>query len=150
MDTGRAWQKPTAQAISLEKFCSTDRSAKTVKLFHLKRFAIYGISLLTTLLSYFVAYPVIHGPSQSNITSSVGQQVVLPCSATGIDTPTASWRLEGVDVGTTDSSRLTLYANGSLVINNASIMDSGDYLCTAKNLAGSVNSTTTLVVNGKV
>ena len=105
---------------------------------------------ILTLLSYFVAYPVIHCPSQSYIRSSVGQQVVLPCSATGIDTPTTSWRLEGVDVGTTDSSRLTLYGNGSLVINNASIIDSGDYLCTAKNLAGSVSLTTTLVVNGKV
>ena len=75
---------------------------------------------------------------------------MLPCSATGIDTPTVSWRLGGVDVGATSSSRLTLHTNGSLVINNASVMDSGDYLCIAKNLAGSVNSTTTLVVIGKL
>ena len=75
---------------------------------------------------------------------------MLPCSATGIDTPTISWRLAGTDMGATNSSRLTLHANGSLVINNASVVDSGDYLCTAKNLAGSVSSTTTLVVNGKM
>ena len=35
--------RPIAQAISLEKFCGTDRSAKTAKLFNLERFAIYCI-----------------------------------------------------------------------------------------------------------
>ena len=35
--------KPIAQAISLESFAVTDRSAKTAKLLHLKQFAIYGI-----------------------------------------------------------------------------------------------------------
>ena len=75
---------------------------------------------------------------------------MLPCSATGIDTPTVSWRLGGVDVGAISSSRLTLHTNGSLVINNASVVDSGDYLCIAKNMAGSVNSTTTLVIIGKL
>ena len=34
--------RPIAQAISLEKFRGADRSVKTIKLFHLERFAIYG------------------------------------------------------------------------------------------------------------
>ena len=38
-------QKPIAQAILLENFVVTDQSTKTVKLFHLKRFAIYGIPM---------------------------------------------------------------------------------------------------------
>lgn len=100
------------------------------------------------LLLIFLAHPVIQ--SQSGIMTSVGQQVVLPCSATGIDTPTVSWRLEGREVGTSNSSRVTLHANGSLVINDVAVMDSGDYLCTAKNLAGNVSSTTSVVVNGKL
>ena len=75
---------------------------------------------------------------------------MLPCSATGNDTPTISWRLGGVKVGTSNSSRLTLQVNGSLVITNASVMDSGDYLCIAKNLAGNATSVTSLVVNGKL
>ena len=43
MDGGLAWPRPTAQAISLEKFCGTDQSMKTIcmNLFHLERFAIY-------------------------------------------------------------------------------------------------------------
>ena len=39
-DSSLAWPKPIAQAISLEKFHG---AAKTVKLFHLKQFAIYGM-----------------------------------------------------------------------------------------------------------
>ena len=42
LDGNLAWLKPIAQAISLEKFHGTDRSAKTTKLFHLERFAIYS------------------------------------------------------------------------------------------------------------
>ena len=38
--------RPVAQAISLEKFRDTDRSAKTAKPFHLERFAIYGMHAL--------------------------------------------------------------------------------------------------------
>ena len=44
-----------AQAISPEKFHGTDRSAKTVKLFHLEQFAIYGIyftSISTKLIRW--------------------------------------------------------------------------------------------------
>ena len=36
LDGGLTWPRPTAQAISLEKFRGTDRSARTVKLFHLE------------------------------------------------------------------------------------------------------------------
>ena len=42
LDGSLAWPRPTAQAISLEKFHGTDRSTKTAKLFHLEQFAIYG------------------------------------------------------------------------------------------------------------
>ena len=35
--------RPIPTAISLEKFCDTDRSMKTVKLLHFVRFTIYGI-----------------------------------------------------------------------------------------------------------
>ena len=42
LDGGLAWPRPTTQAILLEKFCGTNRSAKTTKLLHLKRFAIHS------------------------------------------------------------------------------------------------------------
>ena len=43
LDGSLVWPKSIAQAISLEKFAVTDRSAKTAKLFHLELFATYGI-----------------------------------------------------------------------------------------------------------
>ena len=42
LDGSVVWPKPIAQAISLESFTVTDQFAKTAKLFHLKRFAIYS------------------------------------------------------------------------------------------------------------
>lgn len=53
-------------------------------------------------------------------------------------------------MGTSNNSRITLHMNGTLVINDAEVLDSGKYLCTAKNKAGSVTNTTTLNVTGKL
>lgn len=78
----------------------------------------------------------------------VGQQAILHCNATGIDTPAISWRLGGVDVESYNNSRLTSLANGSLVIDNTEIMDSGNYSCVAHNRAGNASCTMILVVNG--
>ena len=46
LDGDLAWPRPTAQAISLKKFCGNDWSTKTTKLFCLEWFAIYGIRIL--------------------------------------------------------------------------------------------------------
>ena len=47
LDSSLARPKPIAQAISLEKLHSTNRSAKTATLFHLEQFAIYGMYICT-------------------------------------------------------------------------------------------------------
>ena len=98
-------------------------------------------------ISNFVALPVIQ--SQSSVDASAGQQAILHCSATGIDTPTISWASGGVDVGTSNNSRLTLHANGSLVINSTRVLDTGSYFCIAKNKAGTTTAVTALNVTGK-
>ena len=52
------WQsciaRPIVQVISLEKFHGTNQSAKTGKLFHLERFAIYGIKLHQTFIPCYL------------------------------------------------------------------------------------------------
>ena len=48
--------RPIAQAILLEKFRSTDWFAKTVKLFHLKQFAIYSIYMFILIRSKASSY----------------------------------------------------------------------------------------------
>ena len=49
LDGSLAGPKPTAQAISLEKFRGTDQSVKTAKFFHLERFAIYDSMWVVSL-----------------------------------------------------------------------------------------------------
>ena len=48
LDSSLAWPKSIAQVISVEKFGGIDQSAKSMKLFHLKQFAIHGKLLTQT------------------------------------------------------------------------------------------------------
>ena len=85
------------------------------------------------------------------VATEVGQQAILHCNATGTDPPTIIWRSsEGVDVGNTNNSRMASHANGSLVIYNTEISDTGRYTCIATNRAGSINFTTMLNVTGEL
>ena len=93
-----------------------------------------------------LAVPVIQ--LQPSTVTEAGLQTILHCDATGIDTPTVSWRAGGMDVGTSNDSRLISYPNGSLVITDTKVLDSGNYSCVAKNKAGSTSFTTTLNVTG--
>ena len=69
--------RPIAQAVSLEKFHGTDRSAKTVKLFHLERFAIYGIltivntDFILNLLSYNYVLCTVHNCLNEKVQTDV-------------------------------------------------------------------------------
>ena len=56
LDSSLAWPKPIAQAISLEKFHGANQSTKTVKIFHLKQFAMYGICLYVAISHYFTNF----------------------------------------------------------------------------------------------
>ena len=94
----------------------------------------------------FLAVPVIQ--LQPTTVTEAGRQTILHCNATGIDTPTVSWRSGGIVVGTSNDSRLISYSNGSLVITDTKVLDTGNYSCIAENKAGSVNSTITLNVTG--
>ena len=93
-----------------------------------------------------LAVPVIR--LQPSTATEAGRQTILHCNATGIDTPTVSWRSGGIDVGSSNDSRLTSYSNGSLVITDTEVLDTGTYSCIAENKAGSTNFTTTLNVTG--
>ena len=93
-----------------------------------------------------LAVPVIQ--LQPSTATEAGEQTILHCNATGIDTPTVSWRSGGIDVGSSNDSRLTSYSNGSLVITDTKVLDTGNYSCIAENKAGSTNFTTTLNVTG--
>ena len=46
--------KAYCTGISLEKFCGTDRSTKTAKLFHLKQFRIFYNMIIIIYVYYFI------------------------------------------------------------------------------------------------
>ena len=75
-----------------------------------------------------------------------GEDVILPCTVTGIPKPSISWRFDG---GIRPPS--TQDENGSLTVysvrNNQTY--EGLYTCQASNIAGTLTSNVTLIVDGK-
>ena len=70
---------------------------------------------------------------------SLGENVTLDCVTTGSPTPTVTW--SGVDE-LPKSSRVE--SNGSLIIENVTQSDLGQYVCTARNDLGTKSHSVTL------
>ena len=74
------------------------------------------------------------------------EDVILPCNVTGIPNPSISWRFDG---GIRPPSRQE--KDGSLIVysvgNNQTY--EGLYTCQATNIAGTLTSNVTLIVDGK-
>ena len=110
-----------------------------------------AIFTLFILFFFLLAFPkfTVRPATTTNVRSQ--GQTILTCKAMGINTPTISWRVGGVDVESLNSSRLASYENGSLVINDTKFEDnSKSYSCMATNRADSMISTTNLNVTGKL
>ncbi|XP_011828295.1 PREDICTED: neogenin-like, partial [Mandrillus leucophaeus] len=63
----------------------------------------------------------------------IGQDVVLPCVASGLPTPTIKWMKNEEALDTESSERLVLLAGGSLEISDVTEDDAGTYFCIADN-----------------
>ena len=61
-----------------------------------------------------------------------GDKIMLECVAIGLPTPVVQW----IRLNKTDSTNTTVSTNGSLVIINSSLTDTGDYVCIATNIVG--------------
>ncbi|PIK54627.1 putative Down syndrome cell adhesion molecule-like [Apostichopus japonicus] len=79
-------------------------------------------------------------------TISIGEEIELPCAASGHPSPEYQWTKDGSSV--TLSERITL-RRGNLVVSNAVLDDGGSYQCTAENNFGSNTVSRNLVVRGK-
>ncbi|XP_030621020.1 hemicentin-1 [Chanos chanos] len=80
------------------------------------------------------------------ITSVVGQSVTIPCMLLdGIPLPERVWAHNGKQVKL--GGRVFIRSDGSLHIDRTSPEDGGTYVCTAINVAGSVNITTSLEIH---
>ncbi|CAB1456761.1 unnamed protein product [Pleuronectes platessa] len=82
------------------------------------------------------------------ITTGVGQSLSIPCMLLdGIPLPERHWSQNGKPVQL--NGRMFLRSDGSLYIARTTPEDTGTYVCTAVNVAGSMNITVTLEVQGK-
>lgn len=102
---------------------------------------IYGSSFLSYSVTVMVYPPQITTAAPSVMRVYRGSSVSLDCIATGIPKPDISWTLPG-STTLIPSSRfiaqgvIHMTEEGSLVIQNPGLMDSGIYKCNAKNVLG--------------
>lgn len=86
--------------------------------------------------------------SQPTVTISQGETTELPCAATqAYPTPKFSWQKDGVAL-TFEDWRLA-QRGGNLLVRNATVHDSGEYICTGVNNHGEDSAVTQLIVTCK-
>ncbi|KAK5929463.1 hypothetical protein CgunFtcFv8_010691 [Champsocephalus gunnari] len=109
----------------------------------------YGSDKLFVTLSV-VAYPSrILEPKIREIKSHAGNTVEMKCRAEGRPLPMLSWILANrtqVKGQNTEKGRVSVSADGTLVIEEVSVYDRGNYKCIASNPAGADTATVRLQV----
>ncbi|XP_056329353.1 immunoglobulin superfamily member 10 [Danio aesculapii] len=84
--------------------------------------------------------PIFKNPFNERVVTRVGRTAVLNCSADGQPTPHIIWTLPNrtrfIGAQGLEGSRYRLGRDGTFVIYNSSIEDSGKYRCAAKNKVG--------------
>ncbi|XP_058491292.1 hemicentin-1 [Solea solea] len=106
----------------------------------------FGTSTTEARVSVTGLEPPVLAHGAPIISTGVGQSVSLPCMLLdGIPLPERHWSQNGKPVQL--NGRMFLRSDGSLYIERTSPDDSGMYVCTAVNVAGSMNITVTLEVH---
>ena len=100
--------------------------------------------LLNTLI-YTAAFNV----APSDIVVVKNQTLVWDCQATGTPRPIIIWKKNRTDVNPGFPSRVTILANGSLMIINVREEDEGLYQCHASNRLGEHVVQAALVIRGE-
>lgn len=85
---------------------------------------------------------------QSNFTMIEGEGIVLPCGVEGDPRPTIAWYKDESPISLTDYHYF-IREDGSLEIFSADPQDTGAYRCTASNVAGEIDKSVNLYVQGK-
>lgn len=73
----------------------------------------------------------------------VGQDILIECQASGDPHPDIIWKKDDGDI---DVTKVRIVHGKGLRIENARPSDAGTYVCTAKNIVGSVTSSAVLKV----
>ncbi|CAH6779101.1 immunoglobulin superfamily member 10 [Phodopus roborovskii] len=87
-------------------------------------------------LTVVTATPRIRQGYKSNMRIKVGDTAVLDCEVIGEPKPSIFWLLPSNDVISFSNGRYIFHANGTLSINKVKPLDSGKYVCVARNPSG--------------
>ncbi|XP_020925265.1 immunoglobulin superfamily member 10 isoform X3 [Sus scrofa] len=87
-------------------------------------------------LTVITAAPRIRQGSRANTRVKAGDTAVLDCEVIGEPKPKIFWLLPSSDVISFSQDRYTFHPNGSLSISKVKLLDSGEYVCVARNPSG--------------
>ncbi|XP_006868039.1 PREDICTED: immunoglobulin superfamily member 10 [Chrysochloris asiatica] len=87
-------------------------------------------------LTVVTAAPRIRQGDKTNRRVKAGDTAILDCEVTAEPKPKIFWLLPSNDMISFSDNRYTFHANGSLSINKATLLDSGEYVCVARNPSG--------------
>ncbi|ERE87727.1 immunoglobulin superfamily member 10 [Cricetulus griseus] len=87
-------------------------------------------------LTVITATPRIRQDYKTNMRIKVGDTAVLDCEVIGEPKPSIFWLLPSNDVISFSNDRYIFHANGTLSINKVKLLDSGKYVCVARNPSG--------------
>nr|XP_061797768.1 immunoglobulin superfamily member 10 [Nerophis lumbriciformis] len=87
-------------------------------------------------ITVVTAAPIIRQDSETFARLKPGDNIRFDCEAVGEPKPRILWMLPTNDVIAASNERYLLHVNGSLDIRNAKSIDSGEYVCMARNPGG--------------
>ncbi|NWT94648.1 IGS10 protein, partial [Urocynchramus pylzowi] len=87
-------------------------------------------------VTVIVAAPQIKHNYKTHIRVTAGDTALLDCEAAGEPRAQIFWLLPSSETISSSADRHSLHANGSLSISRASLLDTGEYLCVARNPGG--------------
>ena len=83
----------------------------------------------------------------SKIDALKGATITITCEVKGVPKPKVSWTKDGQNIS--PDERVVLGPNGTLIIRESTLDDSGDYTCTARSRTGQSSNTSPVAVLGK-
>ena len=77
---------------------------------------------------------------------SIKESIILHCDAKGEPSPTVIWTKDGIPLGPNTDGRIEFTQEGSLIIHESDLADSGEYRCVASNDVGISEAAAKLLV----
>ncbi|XP_030633895.1 immunoglobulin superfamily member 10 [Chanos chanos] len=99
-------------------------------------------------ITVVTAAPRIRQPSHTYVKVKPGGNIRFDCEAVGEPKPKILWMLPSNDMIAASNERYLMHVNGSLDIRDIKLVDSGEYVCMARNTAGEDSKVYKLDIDG--